>query len=175
MNPARICTFALFAAMLAACAPTQPRTSSGSAQGPQAATSAPGAPASPAAQPPAAGASATAVPIAAPTPEPTATPTPVTLDANAPPQILSYSLSASVVHVGETVSGVVITSSNVASVEASVASYVMALTKTSVGHFELSYVVPNIPKPFRGTYALHIVAHNAAGVSTSKSTSLTIR
>jgi hypothetical protein len=97
------------------------------------------------------------------------------LDANAPPQILSYSLSASTVNVGQTVSGVVLTSSNVASVEASIASYVMPLIKTGVGQFALSYTVPNIPKAFRGTYALKIMAHNAAGVTANASTSITIK
>ena len=172
MNPIRIAGATLVVAALAACAPTATQTSSPSAA-PTSATQATAAPAvviTPAGP--------TAAPSATPraaTPAPTAPPAPLTLDANAPPQILSYSLSASTVNVGDTVSGVVLTSSNVASVEASVASYVMPLTKTGVGRFALSYVVPNIPKAFRGTYALKIVAHNAAGVTASTSTSITIK
>lgn len=110
-----------------------------------------------------------------PTPVPTATPTPVVLPANAPPQILSYTLSSTTVHVGDTISGSVLTTSNVASVEAKVASYVIPLAKVGVGHFALSYIVPNIPKPFRGTYALRIIAHNTEGATTTQSTSITIK
>ena len=172
MNPIRIVGATLVAAALAACAPTATQTSSPSAA-PTNATLETAAPAV-AITPAAATASPSPTP-GVPTRAPTAPPTPLIIDANAPPQILSYSLSAATVNVGDTVSGVVLTSSNVASVQADVASYVMPLTKTGIGRFALSYVVPNIPKPFRGTYALKIIAHNAAGVTANASTSITIK
>jgi hypothetical protein len=114
-------------------------------------------------------------PLPTPVPSPAETPASTMLPADAPPQILSYTISATTVHPGETISGTVLTTSNVASVEATIASYVIPMSKTDVGHFTLSYVVPNIPKPFRGTYALRIVAHNTKGDTVSRSMSLTIK
>lgn len=182
MNPARALLVSVALVALAACSPSAADEESSAPPSPTAAASS-----APAAVTPAPAPSATTVvtpaPIGSaapggtplPTPAPTATPTPVALPANAPPQILSYTLSSTTVHAGDTISGSVLTTSNVASVEASIATYVIPLTKTGVGHFELSYVVPNVPKPFRHTYALRIIAHNTAGVTVTQSTSVTIK
>lgn len=188
MNLTRTLLASAALAALAACAPSAADETSPS---PTPATSAAPIPASVVTPAPAPSSSATVTPEPAgtvapsgtaapggtpvPTPVPTATPTPVILPANAPPQILSYSLSSTTVHAGDTISGSVLTTSNVASVEAKVASYVIPLAKIGVGHFALSYVVPNIPKPFRGTYALRIIAHNTEGATTTQSTSVTIK
>ncbi len=170
MNPGRALLASIALVALAACAPSAAdETSSPPSPTPTASV----APAS--AVTPAPAATAVVTPAPTPVPTPTATPTPVLLPANAPPQIISYSISSTTVHVGETISGTVRTTSNVASVEASIAMYVIPLSKTGVGHFELSYVVPNIPKPFRGTYVLRIIAHNTAGASSTQSTSITIK
>lgn len=94
---------------------------------------------------------------------------------DAPPQILSYELSSSVVSPGQTLSGRVYTSSNVASVEARVAGYSISMAKTGVGAFSVAYTVPNIPVFFRKTYTLSIIACNTAGATDVRSVPITIR
>lgn len=177
MNPARALLLVAALAALAACSPTAADEAS-PPPSPVPSASATAAPGSNATAAPVTPAPITPAPLGTATPAPpapTATPTPVMRDANAAPEILSYSLSTTTVHPGDTISGTVTTTSNVASVEAKVASYVIPLAKTGIGHFALSYVVPNIPKPFRGTYALSIIAHNTQGQTTTESTSVTIK
>jgi hypothetical protein len=97
------------------------------------------------------------------------------LPADAPPQILSVAISETTVHSGDTVSGTVLTTSNVASVEVRVASFGLGLSKTGVGRFSLTYPVGNLPFFIRGTYAMRVIARNTAGTSTETSVPITVR
>ena len=66
-------------------------------------------------------------------------------------------------HAGDTISGTVETSSNVASVEARIAKFTIGVPKVGVGRFALNYVVPHVPFFFYGTYPMTLIARNAAG------------
>lgn len=92
----------------------------------------------------------------------------------APPQIIAMSLSSPVARGGEVVSGTVETSSNVASVVASIAGYSSALAKVGVGRFELSQRVPKLPFFLHRTYTIQVTARNARGDSVSSSLPITI-
>ena len=118
---------------------------------------------SPAASP-AATAAASATPVA-----------PVALPPGAPPQILDMQLDKTVVHGGDTVSGNIVTSSNVASVEARIANFSIAVPKIGAGRFALSYTIPDVPFFLKKTYALTVIARNTAGDQTTRSVPITIR
>lgn len=105
---------------------------------------------------------ATASPVPATAPAPTGVPVPA-LPPDAKPAIVSISISATDLHSGDVVSGTVITSSNVASVEARIKTYSANLNRLDVGRFGLSMRVPAIPLFLHGTYQLQVIARNAAG------------
>jgi hypothetical protein len=91
------------------------------------------------------------------------------------PVIFAVNLSPESVGAGQVVSGSVITSSNVASVVASVRGITATVPKVGVGRFALSYKMPEIvPFFFHGTYTLVVVARNVDGVSTSREVELTV-
>ncbi len=83
-------------------------------------------------------------------------------------------MNKTVVAGGDTISGSVTTSSNVASVEARVATYSIAVPKTGVGTFALTYVVPNVPFFLHRTYTMTIIARNARGDMATTDVPLTI-
>jgi hypothetical protein len=112
-------------------------------------------------------------PSLAPTPLPT--PTILMLAPDAPPQILWTILSSTTPRAGDTISGTVLTSSNVASVELRVGGFGMNATKVDVGHFEWSFTVPKLPILSSHTFALEIIARNAAGVIARRSTTVKVR
>ena len=136
-------------------------------------------------QPPVAARPATspaAVATATPSPAPskslaaTASPVPVVISSpNSKPQIIAVSISSPVVSGGQVVTGTVETSSNVASVEARIAGYSSTLTKIGIGHFALSYRVPDLPFFLHRTYAIQVIARNARGDSVSSSLPITVR
>lgn len=100
---------------------------------------------------------------------------PVRLPSNAPPRIETVSISAQTVHSGDTVHGIVITSSNTASVEARVVNYSISVPKVGVGRFVLTYKVPWIPFFWDGTYQMILIARNTAGVQARRSIPITVR
>lgn len=107
-----------------------------------------------------------------PSPVPSATPAILMLAPDAPPQIEWTSISTTTPAVGENISGTVLCSSNVASVELRVAGFSMTADKTDVGHFEWHFIVPKLPPFMSHTFALAIIARNTAG--TPAQTSITI-
>lgn len=115
----------------------------------------------------------TAAPTVPPTPRPTATPQ--ILAPDAAPKILSIQISETTVHSGDTVSGTVVTSSNVASVEVRVAGYSASLPKIGVGRFALNYRLGNLPFFVHGTYDMQVIARNARGDSARQSLPITVR
>lgn len=148
-----------------------------------------GAQATPLPQPTAtAGVSPTAAataPVITPTPAPSGQPTtaaaprlakPVPrVASDAPPQILEISISETTVRPGDRVSGSVITSSNVASVEARIGGYAMSLSKLGVGRFALAYTVAPLPWFVRGNFTLQVIARNTHGDAATRAIPLTVR
>jgi|GEM_PF-2034137 hypothetical protein len=111
-----------------------------------------------------------------PTPSPVATPTILMLPPEAAPQILWYSISTTTPHVGDSVFGIVLCSSNVASVELRVGSFLgINLAKVDVGHFEGTYVVPKIPFFVSRKFTMQIIARNTAGIATEDDFPMQVR
>ena len=102
-------------------------------------------------------------------------PTPLMLPSDAPPQILAVQLSDAVFHSGETVSGTVVTSTNVAGVQVEFAGRSGPIPQREPGIFALSYTLPNIPFFLRGVYTATILARNAAGITATRAVSVTVR
>ncbi|HEY6327252.1 MAG TPA: hypothetical protein VIW73_12145 [Candidatus Cybelea sp.] len=94
---------------------------------------------------------------------------------DAPPQILAISISETTVRPGDRVSGSVITSSNVASVEARIGGYAMPLAKLGVGRFALTYTVAPLPWFVRGNFTLQVIARNTRGDAATRAIPLTVR
>jgi hypothetical protein len=123
-------------------------------------------------------------PTSSPSPSPAATavatetPTPLTVErlpAAAPPQILDVAVSRTTVQPGDRVFGRVVTSSNVASVEARIGNYSVNLAKVGVGRFELTYTVGPLPWFIRGHFTMHVIARNARGDAAVRAIPLTVR
>ena len=117
-------------------------------------------------------ASPSPVPVPTPTPIPTKIPR---LPPDAPPHILSIVVDKSTVSSGDRVSGTVLTTSNVASVEVRVAGYGVSLNKVGVGRFSLVYTLGNLPFFVRGTYAMQVIARNSRGDATQRSVPIVVR
>jgi hypothetical protein len=116
---------------------------------------------------------APATPAARATPVPAPRPTPVRRPPNAPPRILDVQIASSV-RAGQRVTGHVITTSNVASVEVRIATYGIAMHKTGVGTFSIDYAVAELPFFLKGTYTMRIIARNTGGASQEWTQPLTI-
>ncbi len=141
-------------------APLAPHASAPAAgPSPVPATAAPGAP------------STAAPPTAAPaTP---ATPAPATPSA---PQILSLSVTPSVVHAGGSVAFDARTTPDIANVTAFVSAYTLPFTRTAAGRFALAFAIPaSVPGVFHGTYTMNVVARSASGASTSRTIAVTFQ
>ena len=136
-------------------------------------TASPSPSASPSVSPsPSPDASATALPTQTQTPVPPKVPR---LAPDAAPEILSVTVSETTVHPGDRVFGSVVTSSNVASVEARIGGYALSLSKVGVGRFTIAYTVAPLPWFMNGSYAMHVLAHNARGDTVERTIPLTVR
>lgn len=98
----------------------------------------------------------------------------VRLPPDAAPKILAVAVSETTVHSGDNVSGSVVTSSNVASVQARVGGYAMPLNKVGVGRFALTYKV-NLPWFIRGNFAMRVIATNTRGDTVERVIPLRVR
>lgn len=119
--------------------------------------------------------SASPSPNPSPSPLPTPLPTPLVLPPDAAPQILAVQLSDPVFHGGETVSAIVVTSTNVAAVEIRLSGHAMRLPRTDFGIFQITYQVPRVPFWMRKTYTAQVVAMNTAGAEASRDVSVSLR
>jgi hypothetical protein len=91
------------------------------------------------------------------------------------PVIYGVVITPTSVGAGDVVAGAVTTSSNVASVVATVGGISAGLPRVSVGRFMLTYKLPQlIPFTFHGTYPVTIVARNADGVATRRVVTVTL-
>ncbi len=134
----------------------------------------------PTATPPAASSPASAAPTSTAAPSPVVTPPKIAvkvprLPPDAAPQILAVAVSETTVQPGDTVSGRVVTTSNVASVEARIGGYAMTLAKTGVGRFALTYKVAPLPWFIRGTFTMRVIAKNTRGDTVERTIPLTVR
>jgi hypothetical protein len=126
----------------------------------------------------------TNAPTATPAPAPTQTPPRVLppaivrhvvrLPPDAAPKILAVAMSETTIHHGDRVSGSVVTTSNVASVQARVGGYAMTLNKIGVGRFTLRCIV-NVPWFVRGNFTLRVIATNTNGATAERVIPLTVR
>ncbi|MFY9632511.1 MAG: hypothetical protein WAJ94_12975, partial [Candidatus Cybelea sp.] len=121
--------------------------------------------------------SATAAPAASPGGPIAAKPVPKVplVPPDAAPQILSVDVSETTVRPGDRVSGKVVTTSNVASVEARIGSYAMSLNKVGVGRFALTYTVAPLPWFVHGTFAMRVIAKNTRGDTVERTIPLSVR
>jgi hypothetical protein len=99
----------------------------------------------------------------------------VRLPPDAAPQILDVAVSETVVHPGDRVRGSVVTTSNVASVQARIGGYAMTLNKVGVGRFELAYTVAPLPWFLRGNFTMQVIARNTRGDTAERAIPLTVR
>lgn len=94
---------------------------------------------------------------------------------HAKPVIYNIMVSPTAVHAGETVVGTVTTTSNVASVVATVRGLTVDVPRVGYGRFALAYRLPAvIPPAFNGTYALKVIARNVDGTEASRSVDVTL-
>ena len=108
-------------------------------------------------------------------PSPAPTPTITILPPDAAPQILWWRLSSTTPQAGDSLSVIVLTSSNVASVELRIGGYAFNLPKTDVGHFEGGYVVPQLPFFVSHQLLMRIIARNTAGISVENDVEIDVR
>jgi hypothetical protein len=97
------------------------------------------------------------------------------LPPEAPPEILEVQISETEVRPGDSVRGNVVTSSNVASVEARIGGYALSLRKVGVGRFTLTYKVAGLPWFVHGNFTMHVIARNTRGAAIARDVPLTVR
>jgi hypothetical protein len=97
------------------------------------------------------------------------------LPPDAAPQILSVAISRRAVQPGDRVTGNVLTSSNVASVEARIGGYAVTLNKVGVGRFTFTYTVGPLPWFIHGNYTMQVIARNTRGDAARRSIPLIVR
>ncbi len=97
------------------------------------------------------------------------------LPPEAPPRILDVAISQTSVRPGDRVFGSVVTTSNVASVEARIGGYGVSLVKTGVGRFDLTYTVGPLPWFIRGNFRMMLIARNPRGDMATLAIPLTVR
>lgn len=117
----------------------------------------------------------TASPSPAATPLPSPLPTPLVLKPGEPPQILAIRISEPVFHSGDTVSAMVITSTNVPAVELRVMGKVIRFERLDFGVFQLNYKLPHIPRRFLHDYPAQIVAMNTQDVYVARDITISLR
>jgi hypothetical protein len=94
---------------------------------------------------------------------------------DAAPQILDVAVSETDVHPGDRVFGRVVTTSNVASVEAQIGDYAVSMVKVGVGRFELTYTVGPLPWFVHGNFAMRVIARNTRGDMATRTIPLSVR
>ena len=91
------------------------------------------------------------------------------------PKILGIGLASHVIHSGQDVHAEVFTTSNVASVEARLASYGFNLTRVGVGHFALQYHVPDVPFYLKRDWPVSIIARNVDGRKATRQLTIVVQ
>lgn len=117
----------------------------------------------------------TPAPLPTPVPSATPLPTPLVLPPDAPPQILAVQVSDPVFHGGETITGTIITSTNVAAVEIRLAGHAFRMPRQDAGIWEVTYTMPHVPFFYRRRYTAQIVAMNTAGATAEQDLTVSVR
>lgn len=102
-------------------------------------------------------------------------PTPLVLPQDAPPQIVDIRLSSTSLRSGDTVSGVVITSTNVTAVQLRFAGYSIPVPRAGFGVFSMTYGIPKVPFFARHGYLVQVVAQNIRGTQIARDLRVTLR
>jgi hypothetical protein len=102
-------------------------------------------------------------------------PTPAPAQPDAPPRILAMRFSSGEVRRGETWSGAIVTSTNVASVEVRTNLFSIDVPRRNYGDFRFSLRVYDVPPIFIRAYRLRVIARNAAGGSVEEDLPFRIR
>jgi hypothetical protein len=97
------------------------------------------------------------------------------LPADAAPRILDVAVSETTVKPGDRIFGRVVTTSNVATVEARIGGYAVSLAKVGVGRFELAYTVGSLPWFVHGNFTMQLTARNTRGDAVTRAVPLTVR
>ena len=84
-------------------------------------------------------------------------------------------MTPTTVYPGDTVSASVVTTSNVASVQARVGGYAVNLSKVGVGRFAITYTVGPLPWFIHGSYTIEVTARNTRGDAVTRAVALTVR
>ncbi len=103
-------------------------------------------------------------------PAPSARPMP---DSQAP-VIFSIKIDKTDLRSGDVISGMVVTSLSVASVEARIGGYGVGVPKVAPGRFALRYTVPWVPWFWHKEFAMDIIARNTAGAAVRRSVNINI-
>jgi hypothetical protein len=102
-----------------------------------------------------------------------ATPEPAANDA--PPRILAMNFSSDDVRRGQTWSGTIVTTTNVASVEVRTNLFSINVPRRAFGEYRFTLNVYDVPPIFIRAYRVRVIARNAAGQSVEEDLPLRIR
>jgi hypothetical protein len=94
---------------------------------------------------------------------PDALPTPLLAANDAPPRILAMRFSSDDVKRGQTWSGRIVTTTNVASVEVRSNLFSINVPRTNFGRFAFQLRIFDVPPIFLRGYRLRVIARNSAG------------
>ncbi len=102
-------------------------------------------------------------------------PAPLVAANTAPPQIIAMHFSSDEVHRGQTWSGQITTSTNVASVEVRTNLFSINVPRRDYGRFAFALRVFDVPPIFVRAYLVRVIARNAAGEEAEEDFPLRIR
>lgn len=104
-----------------------------------------------------------------------ALPTPAVSSNAAPPRILGMYFSGDDVRPGQTWSGTIVTSTNVASVEVRTNLFSIDVPRRTYGDFRFSLRIFDVPPIFIRGYQVRVIARNSAGQSAEEDVPFRIR
>lgn len=104
-----------------------------------------------------------------------ALPTPAAQRADAPPRILAMRFSSADVLRGQTWSGAIITSTNVASVEVRTNLFSINVPRRTFGDFRFDLRIFDVPPIFVRAYRVRVIARNTAGEAVEEDLPFRIR
>lgn len=104
-----------------------------------------------------------------------ALPTPAVAANDAPPKILAMRFSADEVRRGQTWSGEIVTTTNVASVEVRTNLFSINVPRRDFGRFAFDLRIFDVPPIFIRAYDVRVIARNSAGEETEEHVPLRIR
>ncbi|HEY9179620.1 MAG TPA: hypothetical protein VIO32_02810 [Candidatus Baltobacteraceae bacterium] len=104
-----------------------------------------------------------------------ALPTPARTVNDAPPRILALNFSSTAVRRGDTWSGTIVTTTNVASVEVRTNLFSIDVPRRTFGDFHFDLRVYDVPPIFIRGYRVRVIARNSVGQSAEEDLPLDIR